>query len=157
MRECDRLKDMLGDLAVGALRGRARTRAEAHVRTCADCRAELAALERTGALLDRVLPESAPDATWEAVRQRLAARPPARPRARLRWAWAAGVLALALVALALFLAQPPRVEQPVIVAAADADEEMQATMEGHLTAVWAAPLSDVAAAGLRMASVENDG
>jgi predicted anti-sigma-YlaC factor YlaD len=134
-----------------------RKRVEAHVGECEGCRAELAALERTGALLDEVGVDDAPAGTWEAVRERIGERPRAGARVRPRWAWAMGAVALVLVALTVVLMRPPQVPEPVVVLAAEADEEMQATMDGHLSTVWAAPLSDVAGVGLRMAALENDG
>ncbi|UCC68800.1 MAG: zf-HC2 domain-containing protein [Armatimonadota bacterium] len=157
MKACELIRGKLAEYAVGGLRRRARARVEAHVGECERCRAELAALKRTGALLDEVGADDAPAGTWEAVRQRMTEHPRAGVRARPRWAWAMGGVALVLVALAVLLIGPPRVEEPVLVAAAEADEEMQATMDGHLSAVWAAPLSDVAGVGLRMAALENDG
>jgi hypothetical protein len=68
-----------------------------------------------------------------------------------------GAVALVAVVLAAFFIRPPAVQEPVVVTAVEVDEEMQATMDGHLSAVWAAPLSDVAGVGLRMATLEDDG
>jgi hypothetical protein len=68
-----------------------------------------------------------------------------------------GAVALVVMVLAAFFVRPPAAQEPVVVVAAEADEEMQATMDGHLSAVWAAPLSDVAGVGLRMAAAENGG
>ena len=157
MKECELIRDRLAEYAVGGLRGRMRKRVEAHVGACSDCRAELTALERTGVLLDSVGAQEAPAGTWEAVRLRIAERPRARVRARMRWGWAMGAVALVALVLAVFLARPPAAQEPVVVIAVEADEEMQATMDGHLSAVWAAPLSDVAGVGLRMATLENGG
>jgi predicted anti-sigma-YlaC factor YlaD len=157
MRECELIRDRLAEYAVGGLRGRMRKRVEAHVGACSECRAELTALERTGVLLDSVGAQDAPAGTWEAVRLRIADRPQVRVRARLRWGWAMGAVALGVMVLAAFFVRPPAAQEPVVVVAAEADEEMQATMDGHLSAVWAAPLSDVAGVGLRMAAAENGG
>jgi len=157
MKECELIRDRLAEYAVGGLRGRMRKRVEAHVGACSDCRAELTALERTGVLLDSVGAQEAPTETWEAVRLRISERPRARVRARMRWGWAMGAVALVALVLAVFLARPPAAQEPVVVIAVEADEEMQATMDGHLSAVWAAPLSDVAGVGLRMATLENGG
>lgn len=157
MKECELIRDRLAEYAVGGLRGRMRKRVEAHVGACSDCRAELTALERTGVLLDSVGAQEAPAGTWEAVRLRISERPRARVRARMRWGWAMGAVALVALVLAVFLARPPAAQEPVVVIAVEADEEMQATMDGHLSAVWAAPLSDVAGVGLRMATLENGG
>jgi predicted anti-sigma-YlaC factor YlaD len=157
MKECELIRARLAEYAVGGLRGRMRKRVEAHVGACSDCRAELTALERTGALLDSVGAQAAPAGTWEAVRLRILERPRARVRARPRWGWAMGAVALVAVVLAAFFIRPPAVQEPVVVTAVEVDEEMQATMDGHLSAVWAAPLSDVAGVGLRMATLEDDG
>ena len=157
MKECELIRDRLAEYAVGGLRGRMRKRVEAHVGVCSDCRAELTALERTGVLLDSVGVQAAPAGTWEAVRLRIAERPRARVRARMRWGWAMGAVALVALVLAAFFVRPPAAQEPVVVIAVEADEEMQATMDGHLSAVWAAPLSDVAGVGLRMATLEDGG
>jgi hypothetical protein len=61
------------------------------------------------------------------------------------------------VAFAVFAVWPGGGGGPVVVTAAEADEEMQATMEGHMATTWAAPLADEAALGLRLASMEDDG
>jgi len=161
MRECDRLRRKLAEYAVGRLRGRARARVADHVRVCGKCRAELAALERTGALLAAVRLEEAPGRTWEAVRRRMLAGERVGARPRLRWGWgvAAGAVALVLVLLGVVVMGPRRAGPPPGPGAVmvEADEEMEATMQGHLSAVWAAPLADEAAVGLRLAAVEDDG
>ncbi len=158
MSKCDLIRDRLSEYAVGGLRGRMRARVEAHVGECAGCRAELKALERTGALLDSLETQDAPEGTWEAVRERVLARPRERARVRPRWAWAMSTVALVVVvAVAAVVMVPRPVERPVVVAAAAADEEMQMTMDDHLSTVWAAPLSDMAAVGLRMAALEENG
>ena len=108
MSERNHVKDQLADYAVGGLSGRARASVEKHLRECDECRAELAALERTGELLAAVPLENAPAGTWEGVRQRIAARAqaPAR-RAPLRWAWGAvGAAALVIIMLGAFLLWP---------------------------------------------------
>lgn len=159
MRECDRLRERLSEYAVGRLRGRGRARVADHVRVCDECRRELAALERTGSMLDAVGLEEAPVRTRDGVRQSILARKRVRPRARLRWAWgmAVGVVVLALVGFGVTLMGPRRVEMPPMVVAVQGDEEMEATMQGHLSAVWAAPLADEAAVGLRLGPLEDDG
>ena len=157
MRECRRVRGELAAYAVGGLSGRGRARVEGHLRGCGECRAELGALERTGALLERVGMEDAPAGTWEAVRREIAARQ--QQRARPRWAWgmAVGVMALMLVVFGGLILGPVRMGAPPVVVAAEADEELEATIEGHLSAVWAAPLADEAAIGLRMAALEDNG
>ena len=160
MNECDKLRDQLAEYAVGALRGRSKSRVAAHLRACEACRKELAALERTGELLNAVASQAAPAETWRAIRQEIAAGERVRvaPRRRLAWVAATSVAALLLVVLGMFLLTPTGPSAPPeLVVAAEADEEMEATLQGHLSAVWAAPLADEAAVGLRMAAWENDG
>ncbi|MBN1458397.1 MAG: zf-HC2 domain-containing protein [Armatimonadetes bacterium] len=159
MSERNHVKDQLADYAVGGLSGRARTSVEQHLRECDECRAELAALERTGDLLAAVPLEDAPAGTWEGVRQRIAARAqaPAR-RAPLRLAWGAvGAAALVVIMLGVFLLWPMGGGEPGLIIATEPDEEMAATIEGHVPTVWAAPLADEAAIGLRLAAMENGG
>ncbi len=159
MTDRDHMVDRLADYAVGALRGREKARVESHLTRCVACRRELAALQRTGELLSSVSLEQAPPETWEAVRERIGdlrrAAAPARPR--FAWRLAMGLVAVLIVALGIFLQWPTPVGEPLLVVAVEADDEMQATIEGHLSTMWAAPLADVAAVGLRLAEWENDG
>jgi len=159
MTDRDHIVDRLPDYAVGALRGRAKARVESHLAECAACRGELAALQRTGELLNAVSLEDAPPETWEAVRERVGelrrAAAPARPR--FAWGLAMGLVAVLIVALGIFLQRPTPVGEPLLVMAVEADDEMQATIDGHLSTMWAAPLADEAAVGLRLAELENNG
>jgi anti-sigma factor RsiW len=159
MTDRDHMVDRLSDYAVGALRGREKVRVESHLAECAACRGELAALQRTGELLSSVSLQQAPPETWEAVRERIGdlrrASAPARPR--FAWGLAMGLVAVLMVALGIFLQRPTPVGEPLLVVAVEADDEMQATIEGHLSTMWAAPLADEAAVGLRLAGWENDG
>ena len=159
MTDRDHIANQLSDYAVGALRGREKARVESHLAECAACRRELAALQRTGELLNAVSLEQAPPETWHAVRERIGdlrrASAPARPR--LAWGLAMGLVAVLFVALGIFLQRPATVGEPLLVVAVEADDEMQATIEGHLSTMWAAPLADEAAVGLRLAQWENGG
>jgi len=159
MTDRDHIVDRLADYAVGALRGRAKARVESHLAECAACRNELAALQRTGELLNSVALADAPAETWEAVRERVGelrrAAAPARPR--FAWGLAMGLVAVLIVALGIFLKRPTPVGEPLLVVAVEADDEMQATIDGHLSTMWAAPLADEAAVGLRLAEWENGG
>jgi anti-sigma factor RsiW len=160
MTECDKIRGQLADYVVGGLRGRAQARVEAHLRACEVCQRELAALERTGELLDAVGREEAPTRTWESIRREIEGRRRAPVGTGLRWAWALAVTTAALVLMAfgaLKLRQHALEATPQVAVVAEVDEEMRATMEGHLSAVWAAPLSDEAAVGLRLAALEGDG
>lgn len=159
MTDRDHIVDRLADYAVGALRGRAKARVESHLAECAACRGELAALQRTGELLNSVALADAPAETWEAVRERVGelrrAAAPARPR--FAWGLAMGLVAVLIVALGIFLQRPTPVGEPLLVVAVEADDEMQATIDDHLSTMWAAPLADEAAVGLRLAELENNG
>ncbi len=156
MSERNHVIDHLAEYSVGALKGRAKARVEAHLRDCADCREELAALERTSQLLSAVPLEAAPRHTWEAVQRRIADRAPAPARPRLAWAFAAGAAALLVIVLGLtFLLGPVGDVGPEIIV--QPDDEMLVTIEGRLPTTWAAPLADEAAVGLRFAYLEEDG
>jgi anti-sigma factor RsiW len=157
MMKCDGIRDQLADYVVGGLAGRKRRRVEQHLRECAACRAEVAALERTGALLESLEAQDAPRQTWETVRRDIAARQQQRVRPRWAWGMAMGVMALVLVVVGGLILGPIQMGAPPVVVAAEADEELEATIEGHLSAVWAAPLADEAAIGLRLAALEDNG
>jgi predicted anti-sigma-YlaC factor YlaD len=134
---------------------------EKHISRCAECRAELAALERTGALLAAMDLEQAPEWTREELRVQLASRGRRVFGPQRRWAWGAAVGALAVVmaVLAVMFFGPVRTTAPAphTVVAAEPDAEIQATMQGHLSMAWSAPLADEAALGLRLATLEEDG
>lgn len=159
MTDRDHILDRLADHAVGALRGRDKARVERHLAECAECRREFAALRRTGDLLSALSLEEAPPETWEAVRDRIRSlqRTSRAGRPRVAWGLTMGVVAVLFIALGLFLQRPAPVSEPLLVVAAEVDEEMQASIEGHLSTVWAAPLADEAAVGLRLAEWENGG
>jgi len=160
MKECDKVRDQLAEHAVGALRGRRESRVEAHLRACEACRKELAALKRTGELLHTVGNLEAPPETWMAIRQAIGAGEQVRVTPGRRWAWVAAtsVAALLLVLLGMFLLSPTGPSaRPELVVAVEADEEMEATLQGHLSTAWGAPLADEAAVGLRLVAWENDG
>jgi len=157
MSKCDRIRRELAYYAIGALGGRSRRRVEAHLRACPSCRAELVALERTGALLEKVGPESAPD-DWHMVKGTIEAAQLHRRAPRLRWGWAMGAAALLILVVGALVWRPiVKTPAPTIVSITQADDEMRASLEGHLAAVWAAPLADEAAVGLRMADLEGEG
>jgi anti-sigma factor RsiW len=160
MPSCDRIRRQLSLYAVGGLSGRARVRIHRHLDSCGACRAELAALERTGELLSNARPDSAPAAGWESVKQEVLARPRLAVKSRLRRTWR---LALALVALVVLVVgvdfvRPYRPSAPPLVVTAEVregDDDTPAAMETHLSAQWSTPLADEAAMGLRMAEFES--
>jgi len=158
MIRCDKVRRQLADHSVGRLRGRARARVEQHVRQCEACRAELAALQRTGALLDGLGKQPVPAGMWESVRRRIerpARAPVRRPRLVVG---AVGLAVLSLIVVGVFLLLPTGTSAPPeIVVTAEADAEMQAVIDGHASAIWSAPLADEAAVGLRFVSLEDGG
>jgi anti-sigma factor RsiW len=150
--------DDLAEYSIGALHGRRKARVEAHLRDCADCRKELAALERTGELLSAAPLEGAPAGTWEAVRRRIESRAPAPARPRLGWALAVGTVALLVIVIGLTLMLGPVGDMGSdVVVATEPDDQMLVTIEGRLPTAWAAPLADEVAVGLRFAYLEDDG
>jgi hypothetical protein len=97
--------EAIGDLVDGTLPPDERARLEAHLQTCAECRAlarDLQRIRETAGALDRLRP---PDRVWE----RLAAAVPEsgrRPRAAAIWPWAAAAAVLvATVGLAVAVIQ----------------------------------------------------
>jgi len=158
MNQCDRLRPNLAHYLVGGLRSRARSRLEAHLRACPACRAEVAALQRTGALLDAAPLQRPPEKTWRAIRAQLTHRARAASR-HLRYAWgiAASALAIALALISLFWLRPIAVGPTTPVLSPAAEEEVDAALQQRLPTVWATPLSDEAAVGLRFASAEEGG
>lgn len=158
MSDCQTIKRRLADYCVGGLRGWRRARVEAHLQTCASCRGELAALERTAALITRGDLEAAPD-HWAAVRPRLEARQRvlARPGLRLAYAVAAAAFALLVVFFGGLLRSSRTTSPPVTTPIVRAEEEVRASVEGHLAATWSSPLGDEAALGLRMDALEGEG
>jgi len=99
---CRSVMRMLTEYLDDELQASERAAVAAHLRTCAACRAEEAALRRAEAALTTLaVVEPAPDLTAD-LHHRLAVLSP--PRARpLRWAWAAAPLAAGVIAAALLL------------------------------------------------------
>ena len=158
MARCEQFQNRLAHYVVGALKGHARSRVEEHLRDCAQCRAEVAALERTGALLAASPLLDAPDGNWDSISRRIA-QPARTVTRRLRWAWgaAASAVAIVLIIIAFFVASPNGSGPTQLAMSPPAEEEMAAAIEGRIPAAWAAPLSDEAAVGLRFMSTEDGG
>ena len=94
-------RDNIPAYELGALGAQDAALLEAHLKTCASCRNELAAYRKVGDNLLLALPPQAPPA---ALRQRLQRHlPSARKVDRPRWNWSFGQLAMGL-ALVLLLA-----------------------------------------------------
>ena len=160
MAQCERAQTALADYVEGSLRGRARARVEAHLRDCADCRAEVAALERTGELLKDARAIPAPSRVWGSIEAEIAGKQslPTIRSLRVLWRGAVVVAALATALIAGWMVRPQ--EAPIAaptVQQAEIDEEFQSTLEGHLSAIWVTPLADEAALGLQMADLGEEG
>jgi len=153
---CDEVRSQLADYAVGGLGRRRRAEISAHVETCQACRADLAALARTGELLSDLELQSAPAHAWDSIRYRIQEK--LRPTQRRAWerGWSVAGLALAVLVVAAVTFLPGLKPEPETVVAVQVDAEMQASLEGHLAAVWSAPLADAAEVGLRLDSLEDD-
>jgi anti-sigma factor RsiW len=127
---CSEVRPFLGAFVDNELELRQALEIEAHVRTCASCRAEEAELralsEAARAHLSRFLPAPALEAR---VRAALGS-PPARRRAA--WAWGAAAAAAAAALLLFFLARP----------AARSGDEL-AVIDAHSRALLAQHLTDV--------------
>lgn len=71
---CERVNGLLALYVDEGLPARDAGRVAGHLARCADCRAELQALEQTLAVLDRVRPHAPPIDLWEQFRSRLEAQ-----------------------------------------------------------------------------------
>ena len=110
MSECTKLSDRIPEVALG----RARWTADqaAHLRACAECRAELTLVQATVALGRKAPGLSDPGATAEAVERRLV-----RGRSqRARGERMAGVAAAAVLLLAVWSRWPAPPERPAAAA-----------------------------------------
>jgi len=161
MPQCERMRKELPRYAAGGLQSRARERAQRHLESCSSCRAELAALERTGALISSAGPLSAPAETWPAISDAILARPRphGHPARRRSWRVALGIVALLVLAIGALFIRPFHTSSPPVTMTVRAemeadDDDTSATMESHLSAQWATPLADEAAVGLRMSDLE---
>ncbi len=153
--KCPEVTRRLAEYQLGGLTPWGRARLDRHLRGCATCRAEEAALARTGQLLSHLELEIPPDYGWTAVRAVISSRARRRsPRPAVRWALA-GALTVGLVCTAIVaprtLNRPPEISPTAV-----ADQDMKAAVAGHLSDLYSAPLSDPAATGLRLDSVEDD-
>ena len=154
---CDEIQTGLAEYSVGGKSRWQRWHTRRHLQRCADCQQELAALQRTGEMVATVELESAPEQTWAAIEHQIADSARARaPKVWKRWV-AMAALSLVIVIMAVLTHIPwGGQEQITVQPMTKVDAEMQSAEAGHLSAAWSAPLSDPAAMGLRMESVEDD-
>lgn len=138
----------LASYQVGLLAPAECARVDAHLRECAACRRELAALDHAVGLLGRAKPVDAPAATWGQVQARLTPR--RRTRSPLRQ-WSP-IFAAALVLLMIGVALLPGLHSPAQPGLPNSDGYAQV----QLAAAWDNPLADKAALGLALIAVETD-
>jgi predicted anti-sigma-YlaC factor YlaD len=138
--QCDEIRALTSELALGIADGEDRARVLEHVRDCAECREEL---ERFSVLADELLvlaPEHEPPIGFE-LRTLDALQPPARRRRSWRWP----ALVVASAALAAFLSVGG-----VLVATRDERHlaaQYRATLEqAHGSSFTAVPLRNAAGA-----------
>jgi anti-sigma-K factor RskA len=87
--------DLLAEYILGGLEPQEQQELEAHLQSCASCRAELATLNKTLVAMVESLPApEVPANNWQGIQQKL--RPSLSPAAR-RWRWESWALAASLV------------------------------------------------------------
>jgi anti-sigma factor RsiW len=146
---CGRVVALLPEYGVAALPDKRRAEVAAHLGTCESCRRELAALERTGGLLDETAPRRPSRDLWPAIEGRLSERRrvPAwwtgwlwNPRARQIAATAALLLVIVLVgALVHPVGWPTPATAPL---AHEVDTEAPLYAAWYAEASMASPLAD---------------
>ncbi|HKE25831.1 MAG TPA: zf-HC2 domain-containing protein [Bryobacteraceae bacterium] len=109
---CEQWQERIALAAGGDLREAERAGLEAHVAECAPCADELAALQRSLALLREAHEEPMAEAHFAAVRGRVLAEIDARPRRRWEWAAALAAAALLLAGVFVFLRTPHQKSSP---------------------------------------------
>ena len=163
MGTCERARTRLAAHAVGGGSRRQRARLCQHLAACPRCRRELSALERTARLVAALPVEPAPAGTWGAIRAQIAARagPHGLSRRRraplhgLRWRLAVASVILLVIGASLLSLSPRPPVLPPAVPVAQADPDLGASLESHLSTVRFAPLADDAAIGLSLEPVES--
>lgn len=162
MMKCSEIVEILAEYSVGALDANAVEAVEAHIASCAACRAELEMLEATGALLQPVKMIDAPAELWASIKAELAPREQTRPAMQWFWRPAIGLAAAAVLIIAVVFVEPalrgpadPGTTPPQISVVEAGEGTVFA--ETQLVAAWDQPLADEASLGLAMAVLEPDG
>jgi len=151
---CARVRENLTEYQFGLLDESASREVRAHLDECADCREELAALERLDALMEPAEQFEAPRNMWAGIQSRM------KPRRSAWWrvwyespkpalAMAAAML-LAVGGLWLGLRGGPSDVQSYEVLGSDYQEQ-------QIVAQWSQPLADDAALGVMFASLNSTG
>lgn len=114
---CTRYRDALSDLAAGAA---VSVVVEAHLASCAACRAELAALRQALAVADDEmaglgLAEPSPDLVAR-IRRAVAESPEPAPAWHLGWGFGVAASLAAVIAATAIVAQRPQPNSPTVVA-----------------------------------------
>jgi hypothetical protein len=143
-RDCREWRELLGALALGHLQGAERIGLEAHLDGCAECKAELAALQPVAQMLPYADPErfeSAPvppavlgrriAATIEGEKERLRKRRQRRRFGGFALGGAAAALATAVLLLFVLGGEEASPERRVEFASLPAGVKIDATLEPH--------------------------
>jgi hypothetical protein len=143
-RDCREWRELLGVFALGRLEGDERAGLEAHLDGCAECRAELAALQPVARMLPHADPErfeSAPvppaelgqriAATIEGEKERLGKRRQRRRLGGLALGGAAAALATAILLLFVLGGEEASPERHVKFVSQSGEVTIDATLEPH--------------------------
>jgi len=149
---CTQVRDSLAEYQLGGLTEEQRREVAQHLEGCADCRAELAVLERLDELLAPAERVGAPADMWSRIQPRLRSR---------RAPWWQGLLASprpAIAAAAAMLLAIAGVWLATRGPATSVGTEALASgyQEQQIVAEWSSPLADDAALGLMFASLNGD-
>lgn len=139
----------LSDYQVGLLSAPERAGLERHLQECGCCREELAALQRTAALLQPMQMSDAPRETWQQVQARMTPRKQ-RHHVPVRY-WVPAVAAVLLLLIVGMSLMGPLMNGGGALPMADAGYA-----QVQLAADWSNPLADKAALGLAMLEMEQD-
>ncbi len=154
--DCTEIIEMLPEYVVGALDRPAVAQVQAHLGQCADCRRELAALERTGDLLAPIEMLDAPPDLWRAIRARLEPRRARRPVWQAHWKPVLAAAAAAAMLVAVLLGWPlmhvPTAVDPEFPVLAGVEGAMYADIQ--IVAAWEQPFANEASLALAMAVMD---
>jgi len=150
---CEHVVNRLTEYQLGMLDEAESAEIAAHLETCADCRAELQALERLDALVAPAEQVKAPDDLWDGVEPRL------RPRRGSWWRiWLASPRpALALAAAMLLAAAGLWLGLRGPVGRSSAEVLASDYQQQQIVAQWSQPLADDAALGMMFAGLNGVG
>jgi len=148
---CAQAREKLTEYQLGMLGDAATGEVERHLAECAQCREELAALERLDALVSPAEQYTAPEGMWHGVRAGM------KPRRRPWWeAWrVAPKPALAMAAAMLLAVSGIWIGLRGGPVETSAEEVLGAEyQEQQIAAQWSQPLADDAALGVMYASLD---